>query len=74
MIRELRDQDVEAYVELRRESLLDSPLAFVASPSDDLFSSPKTVREHLRRAPEAVILGAFRPCLVGAVGLFPTGS
>ena len=70
MIRELRDQDVEAYVELRRESLLDSPLAFVASPSDDLFSSPKTVREHLRRGPEAVILGAFRPCLVGAVGLY----
>jgi hypothetical protein len=27
MIRELRGGDVEAYVELRREALLDSPLA-----------------------------------------------
>jgi hypothetical protein len=59
MIRELRDGDVEAFVELRREALLDSPLAFVASPSDDLFSSPGTVREQLRRAPKAVILGCF---------------
>jgi ribosomal protein S18 acetylase RimI-like enzyme len=70
MIRQLRDGDVEAFVELRREALLDSPLAFVASPSDDLFSSPGTVREQLWRAPEAVILGAFRPRLVGAVGLY----
>ena len=45
LIRELRDGDVEAFVELRREALLDSPLAFVASPSDDRFSAPETVRE-----------------------------
>ena len=48
VIRELRDGDVEAFVELRREALFDSPLAFAASPSDDLFSSPGTVREQLR--------------------------
>jgi RimJ/RimL family protein N-acetyltransferase len=69
MIRELRDGDVETFVELRREALLDSPLAFVASPDDDVFSSPGTVREQLRGAPESVIIGAFRPRLVGAVGL-----
>ena len=70
MIRELRDGDVEAYVKLRREALLDSPLAFVSSPGDDLFSSAEAVREQLRRAPEFVIMGAFRPRLVGAVGLY----
>ena len=69
MIRELRDGDVETFVELRREALLDSPLAFVASPDDDVFSAPGTVREQLRGAPESVIIGAFRPRLVGAVGL-----
>jgi ribosomal protein S18 acetylase RimI-like enzyme len=70
VIRELRDGDVEAYVKLRREALVDSPLAFVASPADDLFSSPQAVCEELRRGPEGVIIGAFRPGLVGAVGLY----
>jgi hypothetical protein len=70
MIRELRHSDVATYVKLRREALLDSPLAFVASPADDLFSSPAAVREELCRGPEAVIIGAFRPTLVGAVGLY----
>jgi ribosomal protein S18 acetylase RimI-like enzyme len=70
MIRELQDGDVEAFVELRREGLLDSPLAFVASPGDDLFSSAEGVRERLRHAPEFVIMGAFQPRLVGAVGLY----
>jgi ribosomal protein S18 acetylase RimI-like enzyme len=70
MIRELRDGDVEAFVELRREALLDSPLAFVASPGDDLFSSPRAVREQLRGTPASVIMGAFRPHLVGAVGIY----
>ena len=45
LIRELRDGDVEAFVELRREALLDSPLAFVASPSDHRFSAPETIHE-----------------------------
>jgi hypothetical protein len=70
MIRELRDGDVEAYVELRREALLDSPLAFASSPGDDLFSYAEPVRAELRRAPESVISGAFRPHLVGVVGLY----
>lgn len=70
MIRELREHDAEAYVGLRRDALLDSPLAFGASPTDDFVSSAETVRERLRQAPEWVILGAFQPGLVGAVGLF----
>jgi ribosomal protein S18 acetylase RimI-like enzyme len=68
-IRALQDCDVEAYVKLRREALLDSPLAFVASPADDAFSGKERVRDEIRRAPESVIIGAFRPHLVGAVGL-----
>jgi RimJ/RimL family protein N-acetyltransferase len=70
LIRELRDGDVEAFVELRRQALLDSPLAFAASPGDDLFSSSGTVREQLQGGPESVIIGAFRPHLIGAVGLY----
>ncbi|MGB7946441.1 MAG: N-acetyltransferase [Candidatus Binatia bacterium] len=69
-IRELRESDVEDYVKLRREALLDSPLAFAASPGDDRFSFSEAVLEQLRCAPEAVILGAFRSSLVGAVGLY----
>jgi hypothetical protein len=70
MIRELRDGDVESYIKLRREALLNAPLAFVASPVDDCFSSPEAIRDQLQRAPEFVIMGAFRPRLVGAVGLY----
>jgi RimJ/RimL family protein N-acetyltransferase len=70
MIRELRDEDAEAYVELRREALLEAPLAFASSPADDFASSPEAVREQLQRAPESVIIGAFQNHLVGAVGLY----
>ena len=70
MIRQLRDDDAEAYVELRRQALADSPLAFAASPGDDLAASAEDVRAQLRLAPEAVILGAFPERLVGAIGLY----
>lgn len=69
VIRALRDDDAEAFVALRRESLLDAPLAFAASPADDLATSPQSVREQLRRGPESAIVGAFAPALVGAVGV-----
>jgi RimJ/RimL family protein N-acetyltransferase len=69
MIRELRGDDVEAYAAFRREALLDSPLAFGASPNDDFASSPQAIRDQLRRAPEWVILGAFQNDLIGAVGV-----
>jgi RimJ/RimL family protein N-acetyltransferase len=70
MIRLLREDDAEAYIEFRRQGLLELPLAFGASPTDDFASSPAAVREQLRHAPEWVILGAFEDGLVGAVGLF----
>ena len=67
----LSPQDAEDYAELRRASLLDSPLAFASSPDDDIVSSAEAVREQLRRAPNSVIFGAFHPGLVGSVGLSP---
>ncbi|MGH3056428.1 MAG: GNAT family N-acetyltransferase, partial [Gaiellaceae bacterium] len=70
MIRELRDDDAVVYADLRREALLDAPLAFASSPGDDIASSPEAVRQQLRLAPESVIMGAFRTQLVGAVGLY----
>ena len=69
MIQELEENDAEAYAEFRRAALLDSPLAFAASPAGDLAGSAAAVREQLRRAPEWVILGAFEDRLLGAVGL-----
>lgn len=69
MIRALREEEAPAFVELRRASLLDAPLAFSASPDDDFVGTATAVREQLRRRPDWVILGAFRPDLVGAVGL-----
>ena len=68
-IRELRDADAESYVVFRRQGLLEAPLAFGASPEDDLAASPEAVRERLRQGPEWVILGAFQDGLVGVVGL-----
>ena len=70
MIRRLRDDDAEAYTDLRREMLLDSPLAFASSPSDDLFSSIQATRERLQAVPESVIFGVFDQRLVGAAGLY----
>ena len=54
-IRQLEVDDAATYADLRREMLLDSPLAFASSASDDLFASLETTRERLRRASEAVI-------------------
>ena len=70
MVRELTSQDVEAYVTVRRAALLESPLAFAASLDDDIASSPEAVREQLRCTSDSAILGAFRPELVGTVGIY----
>lgn len=69
MIRLLGSADAEAYLALRREALADAPLAFSASPEDDLAASADAVREQLRRGPDAVVVGAFDGGLIGAVGL-----
>jgi len=70
MIRQLQVDDAAAYAELRRKMLVDSPLAFASSPTDDMFASVEATRDRLRWAPESVIFGAFAPDLVGAVGLY----
>jgi len=70
MIRQLRDDDAEGFLELRRQALLDAPEAFAASPDDDLFATVEAAREQLRRSGQSVIIGAFRERLVGTVGLY----
>jgi GNAT superfamily N-acetyltransferase len=69
VIRALAEDDLEAYVALRRRSLEEAPLAFAASPESDLAASPNALREQLRRAPEWMLFGAFAPGLVGAAGV-----
>ena len=70
MVRELTIQDAKAYVVVRREALLESPFAFASSPDDDIVSSPEAVCEQLRRTPDSTIFGAFRPDLIGTVGIY----
>ena len=64
-IRKLNEGDVDAFLELRRAALCDVPLAFTASPEDDLVSTPEVFRERIADAPETVIFGAFVERLVG---------
>ena len=70
MIRELIESDADEYCLLRRKALVESPLAFAASPADDFASSVESVREQLQRGPKSVIFGAFQPHLVGTAGLY----
>ena len=69
-IRLLTADDAEEYAALRRESLLDAPLALTSSPEDDTASSAEGVRKVLARGPDSVIVGAFAPELIGAVGMY----
>jgi ribosomal protein S18 acetylase RimI-like enzyme len=70
MIRPLTESDLEAYVALRRESLLDAPLAFGSSPEDDSAASVETLRAQLQRARDWMLFGAFDEAgrLAGAAG------
>jgi len=68
-IRLLRPDDAEAAAALRREMLLDTPTAFLASPDSDGGSDVETVRERLASGPGNSIVGAFAPDLVGSVGV-----
>ena len=69
MIRALTDADLEAYVALRREALLDTPMAFAASPDDDFASNADTLREQLKKAPDWILFGAFDERVIGSCGL-----
>lgn len=64
-----READLESYVALRREALLDTPLAFAASPDDDLASSVSDLAAQLKKAPDWMIFGAFEERLIGTAGL-----
>jgi RimJ/RimL family protein N-acetyltransferase len=68
VIRQLRPEDAEVYATFRRAALLDTPLAFMASPEDDMACSTDAVRERLKAG--GVILGAFDPELIGTLGLY----
>jgi RimJ/RimL family protein N-acetyltransferase len=68
-IRILTAADAPELFALRRGALIDSPFAFLASPSDDLATSEAAVSEMLKRAPTSVVFGAVTPQLVGLLGL-----
>jgi RimJ/RimL family protein N-acetyltransferase len=69
MIRQLTQEDAEAYVALRREALVDSPLSFARSPQDEPALSIEVARKRLGQTPGSVAIGAFGGGLVGIVGV-----
>ena len=69
-IRILNQDDAGELFRLRRSALLDSPLAFLASPEDDPASSEAVVRELLKPQRESVVFGAYTPALIGMLGLY----
>src|SRR5258708_4742103 len=69
-IRILNQDDAGELFRLRRNALLDAPLAFLASPEDDLASSEATVRELLKPQRESVVFGAYTHGLIGMLGLY----
>lgn len=68
IIRPLGERDLAEYAALRLQSLLESPLAFGASPPDDV--PLEALRASMRRAPDWMLFGAFVDgVLAGAAGL-----
>ena len=68
-IRILNEGDAGELFRLRQGALLDSPLAFLASPEDDIASSEAAVRALLKPQRESVVFGAYTQELVGLLGL-----
>jgi len=68
-IRILSEADAGELFRLRQGALLESPLAFLASPEDDLASSEAAVRALLQPQRESVVFGAHTRELVGMLGL-----
>ena len=68
-IRRLSEGDAEALFALRREALVEAPLAFLASPEDDMASSVEAVQAMLRGETGAVVFGAFDGVLAGMAGI-----
>ena len=68
-IRSLSGVDADALFQLRREALLDSPLAYSASVEDDVWTSVDVVREQLESRNGSQVFGAFAGGLHGMLGL-----
>ncbi|MBS0377116.1 MAG: GNAT family N-acetyltransferase [Proteobacteria bacterium] len=68
-IRSLNSVDADALYDLRREALLDSPLAFSASPEDDIAGSTEAVRSQLENRSGSLVFGAFEGGLHGMLGI-----
>ena len=69
-IRQMKPSDASQVFALRRKSIMEAPMAFVASPEDDAASSVEVVRELLGHAPDSVVFGAECGELVGMLGVF----
>jgi RimJ/RimL family protein N-acetyltransferase len=68
-IRALVDSDIEEFIRFRREALAESPLAFTASPEDDLALDGSALRARVGRGADWVIICAFDGQLVACAGL-----
>ncbi len=68
VIRKLAPDDAAPFMALRRRALEQEPLAFAASPEDDVGLSEDFVRRSLQE-PTQAIFGAFDPELLGVVGI-----
>jgi len=70
MIRPLLPPDAEAFMALRREALIDTPVAFGASIEDDNGLQRELVLPMLESADEHFVVGCFDgERLVGMAGL-----
>jgi ribosomal protein S18 acetylase RimI-like enzyme len=68
-IRRLTPADARAYQAIRGEALEQAPLAFSASPEDDLARSAEFVVRSLADPAQAVF-GAFAPDVAGMIGVY----
>ena len=68
-IRRLTIDDVDAYVEVRRAMLEESPQAFLANVETDIGCDAAKMRANLESGDDNAVYGAFGPDLIGAVGI-----
>jgi len=68
-IRSLSAVDADSLYRLRREALVDSPLAYSASVEDDVWTSVEVVRAQLESRNGSQVFGAFAGGLHGMIGL-----
>lgn len=59
-LRPLNTEELEAYIRLRQESLVDAPLSFGASPESDRLSDPEFLRSILSDPENQIVLVAER--------------